>query len=102
MTVSTVTSAVTFAAAQPFPLLTILVVLPALGALLIALLPKNRSETIRQVALLTTVATGAVAVYVLAAFDTADAGFQFVTRQAWIEDFGISWALGVDGISLFV
>lgn len=102
MTVSTVTSAVTFASAQPFPLLTALVVLPAFGALLIALLPKNRSESIRQVALLTTMATGAVAAYVLAAFETADAGFQFVTRQAWISDFGISWALGVDGISLFL
>ncbi|QGG93812.1 NADH-quinone oxidoreductase subunit M [Actinomarinicola tropica] len=99
---STVTSLATFAAAQPFPLLTALVVLPAFGALLVAVLPRRRPESIRMTALLTTMATGAVAVYVLAAFDTADAGFQFVSRQSWISDFGISWALGVDGISLFL
>ena len=102
MTLPTLTETASLAAAQPFPLLTSLVVLPAIGALLVALIPRARAESIRMVAVLTSVATGAVAVYVLAAFDTATAGFQFVTRQSWISDFGISWALGIDGISLFL
>ena len=38
----------------------------------------------------------------LAAFDTGEAGFQFVTKHTWIEAWGISWHLGVDGISLFL
>ena len=31
-----------------------------------------------------------------------DAGFQFVSKHPWIEQWGISWHLGVDGISLFL
>ncbi len=95
-------STMTFAAAQPFPLLTSIVLLPLVGAALVALVPRRRVEVLRQVAVLVSVATGALTIYVLAAFDTAEAGFQFVTQQTWIESLGISWALGIDGISLFL
>ncbi|MGY6502680.1 MAG: NADH-quinone oxidoreductase subunit M [Acidimicrobiales bacterium] len=98
----TVTTMTTLAAAQPFPMLTSLVVLPVIGALIILLIPKARPESIRQVAVLTTLAVGALSIYVLAAFETSEAGYQFVTQQTWIEQLGISWALGVDGISLFL
>ena len=29
-----------------------------------------------------------------------DSGFQFVSKHPWIEQWGISWHLGVDGISV--
>ena len=49
------------------------------------------------------VATGALSIYLLSQFETKDAGdFQFVSQHLWIKDFGISWHLGVDGISLFL
>ena len=99
---SSLTTVSTLAAAQPFPLLTALVVVPIVGAVLVALLPARRPESVKQVAVLTSVITGAIAVYVLAAYDTADAGFQFVSRHPWIDEFGISWLLGIDGISLFL
>ena len=35
-------------------------------------------------------------------FDPASADFQFVERYAWIPAFGISYAVGVDGISLWL
>ena len=35
-------------------------------------------------------------------FDSGHPGFQFVSDHPWIESFGISWKLGVDGISLFL
>jgi NADH-quinone oxidoreductase subunit M len=38
----------------------------------------------------------------LAQFDKDSAGFQFVSFHTWIKDLGISWFLGVDGISLFL
>ena len=45
----------------------------------------------------------ALSVWLLVAFDTGDAGFQFVIASTpWIEPWGISWHLGVDGISLFL
>jgi NADH-quinone oxidoreductase subunit M len=85
-----------------FPLLTTIVVLPVIGSALVALLPRNRPELFRPVGLFFTIATGALTLYLLAAFETADAGLQFVSKHSWIEPLGISWHLGVDGISLFL
>lgn len=88
--------------APDFPILTALVLLPAIGALTVALVPKSRAELHRMVALLFSGATAALAVYLLAAFEAGDSGYQFEVNRSWISDFGISWHLGVDGISLFL
>jgi NADH-quinone oxidoreductase subunit M len=85
-----------------FPVLTALVLVPAAGAVAVALIPRARAELHRGVALLFSVGAAALALYVLAAFDKHDAGMQFETNRSWIGDFGISWHLGVDGISLFL
>jgi len=85
-----------------FPILTALVAVPAVGALLVTVLSQKRPEWIKLVAILTSVFTGALSVWVLSSFETADAGFQFVSKHSWIEPWGISWHLGVDGISLFL
>jgi len=82
--------------------LTVAVVLPLLGAIAVALVPARRPELHRGMSLLFSAATGALTVWLLAAFDKADAGFQFVVKEDWVKDFGISWHLGVDGISLFL
>ena len=87
---------------ESFPILTSLVVLPAIGALLVALVPRSRSELTRVVGVATSVAVAAVAVYLLTEFDSRESGFQFVSLHSWIPEFGISWHLGVDGISLFL
>ncbi len=84
------------------PLLTTLVVLPGVGALVVALLPRRRPELVRLTAVLFAAATGALTLWLLAAFDTGEAGFQFETQHSWINDLGISWHLGVDGISLLL
>jgi NADH:ubiquinone oxidoreductase subunit 4 (subunit M) len=104
-----VSSAAAFAAetaqhgADPdFPILTALVVVPAVGALAVALLPKRRAELPRLVALLFAGIAGALALWILADFDKGAEGYQFVVDKSWIGDFGISWHLGIDGISLFL
>jgi NADH-quinone oxidoreductase subunit M len=90
------------AGAPDFPVLTALVLLPAVGALAVALVPGRRIELPKPVALLFSVATAALSLYVLAAFEAGDSGYQFEVNRSWIADFGISWHLGVDGISLFL
>jgi NADH-quinone oxidoreductase subunit M len=85
-----------------FPILTALVLTPALGALAVVLVPRSRSELLRGIAVIFAAAAAALAIWVLAAFDPHDAGFQFETNRSWVADFGISWHLGVDGISLFL
>ncbi|MDP9005747.1 MAG: NADH-quinone oxidoreductase subunit M [Actinomycetota bacterium] len=84
------------------PLLSALVVVPAAGAVAVSLMPRDRPGGARTVAVLTTLVVAALSLLVLIGFDTADAGFQFTERYPWIDDFGIAWNLGVDGISLFL
>ncbi|MGH9275938.1 MAG: complex I subunit 4 family protein [Acidimicrobiales bacterium] len=88
--------------APSFDILSTLVALPAVGALLVALIPRSRGELHRLVALLSTGATAAMAVWLMAAFEPGDAGYQFEVDRSWVSDFGISWHVGIDGISLFL
>ncbi len=89
-------------APQAFPILTTLVVLPVIGALLLAITPRSRPEISRLVGVGMSVITGAMSLYLLSQFVIADPDFQFSSKHTWIESFGISWNLGVDGISLFL
>jgi NADH-quinone oxidoreductase subunit M len=83
------------------PLLTVLIALPAAVAAIIALLPDNRT-VIRATALAGTTLTFAVSLVVLARFAAGEAGFQLEEHAIWIPEWGISYRVGVDGISLFL
>ena len=90
-----------------FSVLTVLVALPAVGAACVALVSRQRPELSRMIALLFSLATGGVSIWLLANFDTGShdgvaAGFQFTESHEWIPSLGIGWKLGVDGISLFL
>ena len=90
------------AATLGIPLLTLLVVLPLVGAVMVSLMNKAQAEQIKLVALVFSLVTGALSVYMLAKFPSGKAGFQFISQQSWVSEWGISWHLGVDGISLFL
>jgi NADH-quinone oxidoreductase subunit M len=77
-------------------------VVPAVGALLVALVARARPDIVRQLAFATSALSGVLSVWMLVNFETGDSGFQFVESATWITDFGIGWRLGVDGISLFL
>ncbi|WAX92807.1 NADH-quinone oxidoreductase subunit M [Aminobacter sp. NyZ550] len=84
------------------PILSLVTFLPLVGALLILLIRDDGDaarRNIRNVALLTTVFTFAVSLLIWIYFDNAEAGFQFVEKAAWL-DSGISYHMGVDGISM--
>jgi NADH-quinone oxidoreductase subunit M len=85
-----------------FPLLTVITLLPLAAAIVVALIPKARTDLVKLVALGGAVATAALTVYMAYDFATGTAAFQFQTQHVWISSFGISWHLGVDGISLFL
>jgi len=85
-----------------FPILTLLVLLPAIGAGAVALIAERRQELVKLTALLNSVLTGGMSLWVLFAFDKGNADFQLVSKHSWISPWGISWHLGVDGISLFL
>ena len=87
-----------------FPVLTSLIVIPAVGAMVLAMVPAARTEVHRLVALISTVITGALSVWVLIEFETTNGGLQFRNPDpnVWVESLGIRWDLGIDGISLFL
>ncbi|MGH9302994.1 MAG: complex I subunit 4 family protein [Acidimicrobiales bacterium] len=85
-----------------FPFLTVLVLLPAGGAVVTALVPSGRQAITRIVGGASTLATLGVAAAVTQQFAVGQGKFQMVSVDRWIPSLGISWGLGVDGISLFL
>ncbi len=85
-----------------WPVLTAIALTPALGALLVLFTPERRPELARGVAYATTAATAGLTLFMLWNFQTGDGNFQFVESYSWIPELGISYTLGVDGISLFM
>jgi NADH-quinone oxidoreductase subunit M len=83
-------------------LLTAVTFLPALGAVLIGLIPRGRSTPIKGAAFAVTVATFLVSLPLFTRFDATSAHYQFVEQRAWMPSLGISYHLGIDGISLLL
>ena len=85
-----------------FPILTMLVLVPVIGSVLVALISKRYPDLVKVTALVTSVLTAGMSIWLLAAFKTNNADFQFASQHEWIKAWGISWHLGVDGISIFL
>jgi NADH-quinone oxidoreductase subunit M len=88
-----------------FPWLTVAMLLPVVGAVLVAVLPKAREGSGRaalpkQVALGFSLVTLAVVAWIGISFDAGGARYQFTETHEWIRVFGAHYALGVDGIGL--
>ncbi|MBS1221637.1 MAG: proton-translocating NADH-quinone oxidoreductase subunit, partial [Proteobacteria bacterium] len=73
---------------------------PFFGAVLVALLPAAQPRLIRAVALFHAGLALALAWSLIAAFDRTTAAIQFVEQVVWSPALGVSYALGVDGLSL--
>ena len=83
-----------------FPWLVAMIAVPAAGAAVVAALPKGRELLAKQLALGVSLVVLVLAVLATVAFDTGGERFQLTTAVDWIPDFGVQFALGVDGIAL--
>src|SRR5579872_5548168 len=86
-------------ASNGFPWLSLAGGLPLFGALIIAFLPARR-DLPKWMALFFSVATLVVVLIVAVKFQTGGPTFQFTEQYSWIPQFGVHYALGVDGIAL--
>lgn len=88
-----------------WPVLSAVTFMPLVGVLLLLLTREDSAygrRNILNVSLLTTIFTLAVSVYIWYQFDASNPGFQMIEKHEWLGT-GISYHLGVDGISvLFV
>jgi NADH-quinone oxidoreductase subunit M len=93
-----------------FPWLTVTMAIPAVGALLLAVIPGTggadgagahaRNLLAKRVALVMSLLTLAVTIAMIVSFKPDGAAFQFTQTYQWIPQFGIHYAVGVDGIGL--
>ena len=84
-----------------WPILSLVTFLPLVGAALILFIRDEGygRRNIRNVALLTTVFTFIFSLFIWTGFDNSARGFQMVEEAAWLGG-GISYRMGVDGISM--
>ena len=80
--------------------LTVLVFLPAAGAVLLLLFPRRAATAAKFFALGVSIVNAAISLPLWWNFDTALRGFQFRETHPWIPSLGITYAVGIDGISL--
>ncbi len=82
------------------PILSLILAAPLAGAAIILVIPGRMTKTIQGAAL----AAGSMALvlcgFVWRGFDPAASGMQFAEKMNWIPAFGISYHLGIDGISI--
>jgi len=103
-----------------FPWLTVIGAIPLVGALIIALIPgagpddragsgpttppkagrAARDLLTKQIALVTSLVTLGMTVAMAVKFSPSGPNFQFVEVHQWIPEFGVHYAVGVDGIAL--
>jgi len=83
-------------------LLSIVTLGPAAGALLLALIPGRLERAHRWLALLLSVGIFGVSCLLWTGFDANDPGFQLEDKVLWIPEYGISFHLAVDGVSLLL
>jgi NAD(P)H-quinone oxidoreductase subunit 4 len=84
-----------------FPWLTTIILFPIAASLLIPFLPDKDGKTIRWYALVIGLIDFALIVYTFYNFyDFSNPGLQLVERYSWIPQLGLSWSVGVDGLSM--
>lgn len=81
------------------PILSLIIWTPLAGLLLVMLVPRAQVRLIRGVALLSSGVTFALAWSLLFSFDRSTAALQFVERRAWVPELGMTYTLGIDGLS---
>ena len=87
-----------------WPLLSVTIFLPLLGALIIFLIKEedSSSNNIKWAALWTSVGTFILSCLIWLQFDSSVVDYQLIEKYKWFTDFNFFYHIGVDGISLFM
>jgi NADH-quinone oxidoreductase subunit M len=84
------------------PILSLLVALPFAGGVALLFSGRDRAALTRWLALGVSLVTFVLSLVMWAAFDPSQAGYQLEETRTWLPDFGISYHVGIDGISLLL
>jgi len=82
--------------------LSVLILIPIIGAIIVAVLPSERKDAIKWAAFITALVALAVSIPLYFGFDSSQTGYQFEEIRPWIPSFNIGYHVGIDGLSLFL
>jgi len=82
-----------------FPVLSIIVFTPLTAGLLLLLIPGERQAEIRVTALAAATFALVLSGWVYFSYDLAAGGYQFLESHPWLPALGVSYSVGVDGMS---
>jgi len=82
-----------------FPILSVLIFTPLIAGLILLLLPEEKKSWIKGLALAAGIIVLALSIWLYASYDIAAGGYQFQERVDWLPALGISYFVGIDGIS---
>ncbi|MCH8273501.1 MAG: NADH-quinone oxidoreductase subunit M [Armatimonadetes bacterium] len=85
-----------------FGLLSLVIFMPLMGGLFLMLVPKDFVKVHRYLALAVTILTFVASLQIYRAFSGNTYHFQLVESIPWITSLGITYKVGVDGISLWL
>ena len=81
-------------------LLSLIVCMPAVAAMLLVFIPKERGDVVRWLTLMTTIAVLVAVIFMATGFEKADeaaAWMQDAFSLGWIPSFNINYYMGLDG-----
>ena len=84
------------------PILTFLIFLPILGTIIISMISEKRKGVIRSTTFGVTAINFIASLSLLFGFDSSTHEMQFVEKVRWIPDIGVTYFLGIDGLSLLL
>ena len=85
-----------------FPILSTLIYVPLLGAILLLFVNRKHETFIRSFTLVFSLIEFAISLPLFFFFDEKASGMQFVEKAQWFPEWGMSYSLGIDGISLLL
>ncbi len=85
-----------------FPILSILILLPMVGVALIMMLNRENQWVIKGTAMAVALLEFIISLPLWFGFNGNTAAMQFVEKYSWVPSYGISYYIGLDGISLLL
>ncbi len=85
-----------------FPILSLVVFLPLVGAILLLAIGREQVRNLRNVSFVTSVVTFVISLPLVFSYDQTTPAVQFVEQVSWIPSIGVTYFFGLDGISLWL
>lgn len=85
---------------EGFPIISAIILSPLIAVIILLFIDDARVALVRAIAVASTTISLVLSIYLLFAYDMAKGGYQFIERIEWVKSLGISYYVGVDGISI--